>query len=219
MNEEQLSLAARVVNRDQEPIGHLHEVVVERESQRIAGLHIISDEIAPRELFVMIGQVAAFTTDEITLALTDEEFVALPDARQQIFVTPEQDLDEEIADAEADTASPSTPDPDEHPVLSELPGIALTPNLLIPIAVERSIMDEAQIALRHGMRLLTGDGEEIGYLGGILVDPEARLQALVLNNLDADTVDAHLIGAIDDDANELFLLPNDLHETVTAEED
>jgi sporulation protein YlmC with PRC-barrel domain len=211
-----LSLAARVVNREGEPIGRLNEVVVEIESRRIAGFHIMSDEVVPRELFVMAGQVAEFDAEQLTLDLSDEEFVALPDARQQLFVAPDQDLDAEIADAESGNASAGRPDPDERPVPTGLPGIALTANLLIPMAIERSIMDDEQIALRDGMRILSGDGEEIGNLGGVVIDHEARLLALALGDESGETIDYRLIGTIDDDANELALL-ND--EQIAAEED
>ena len=210
-----LSLAARVVNREGEPIGRLNEVVVEIESRRIAGFHIMSDEVVPRELFVMAGQVAEFDAAQLTLDLSDEEFVALPEARQQLFVAPDQDLDAEIANAESANASAAKPDPDERPVPTGLPGIALTANLLIPMAVERSIMDEEQIALRHGMRVLSGDGEEIGHLGGVVVDDEARLLALALGDESGETIDYRLIGSIDDDANELALLTDEQ----VAEED
>lgn len=204
-----LSLAARVVNREGEPIGRLNEVVVEIESRRVAGFHIMSDEVVPRELFVMAGQVAQFDAEQLTLDLSDEEFVALPEARQQLFVAPDQDLDAELADAESADASAINPDPDERPVPTGLPGIALTANLLIPMAVERSIMDDEQIALRGGMRILSGDGEEIGHLGGVVVDGEARLLALALGDESGETIDHRLIGAIDDDANELTLLTDE----------
>lgn len=204
-----LSLAARVVNRAGEPIGRLNEVVVEIESRRVAGFHIMSDEVVPRELFVMAGQVAEFSAEQLTLDLSDEEFVALPEARQQLFVAPDQDLDAEIADAESADASAVKPDPDERPVPTGLPGIALTANLLIPMAIERSIMDDEQIALRDGMRILSGDGEEIGHLGGVVIDSEARLLALALGDESGETIDYRLIGSIDDDANELALLTDE----------
>lgn len=210
-----LSLAARVVNQAGEPVGHLNEVVVEIASRRIAGFHIMSDEVVPRELFVMAGQVAQFDAEQLTLGLSDEEFVALPEARQQLFVAPDQDLDEEIADAESANASAVKPDPDERPVPTGLPGIALTANLLIPMAIERSIMDEGQIALRDGMRILSGDGEEIGHLGGVVIDNEARLIALALGDESGTTIDYRLLGSVDDDANELALLTD---EQIAAEE-
>lgn len=204
-----LSLGARVVNRDGELIGRLNEIVVEIASRRVAGFHIISDEVAPRELFVMVGQIAEFDSARLTLDLSDDEFIALPEARQQLFVSPDQDLDEEIADAESSSASADLPDPDERPVPTGLPGIALTANMLIPMAVERSIMDDEQVALRGGMRILSGDGEEIGHLGGVVIDGEARLLALALGDEAGDTIDYQLIGAVDDDANELALLTDD----------
>ena len=210
-----LSLAARVVNREGEAIGQLNEIVVELASRRIAGFHIVSDEAAPRELFVMVGQVTEFDSDQLTLGLTDEEFVALPDARQHLFIAPDQDIEEEIADAESGHASAATPDPDERPVPTGLPGIALTANMLIPMEIERSIMDEEQVALRDGMRIIAADGEEIGHLGGVVVDKEARLLSIVLNDERGGTIDYSLIESVDDDTNELILLAEELTDTET----
>lgn len=210
-----LSLAARVVNREGAAIGQLNEIVVELASRRIAGFHIVSDEAAPRELFVMVGQVTEFASDQLTLDLSDEEFVALPDARQHLFIAPDQDIEEEIADAESGHASVATPDPDERPVPTGLPGIALTANMLIPMEIERSIMDEDQVALRDGMRIIAADGEEIGQLGGVVVDKEARLLSIILNDERGDTIDYNLIEAVDDDTNELTLLAEELIDTET----
>lgn len=210
-----LSLAARVVNREGEAIGQLNEIVVELASRRIAGFHIVSDEAAPRELFVMVGQVTEFASDQLTLDLSDEEFVALPDARQHLFIAPDQDIEEEIADTESGHASAATPDPDERPVPTGLPGIALTANMLIPMEIERSIMDEDQVALRDGMRIIAADGEEIGQLGGVVVDKEARLLSIILNDERGDTIDYNLIEAVDDDTNELILLAEELIDTET----
>ncbi|HEY8598635.1 MAG TPA: hypothetical protein VIL85_09405 [Thermomicrobiales bacterium] len=213
-----LSLAARVVNREGAAIGQLNEIVVELASRRIAGFHIVSDEVVPRELFVMVGQVSEFDADQLTLGLSDEEFVALPDARQHLFIAPGQDLDAEIADAESGHASAAKPDPDERPVPTGLPGIALTPNMLIPMEIERSIMDDDQIALRAGMRIIAADGEEIGRLGGVVVDKEARLIGIALSDERGDTIDYSLIEAIDDDSNELILLAKELTEAETNAE-
>ncbi len=210
-----LSLVARVVNREGEAIGQLNEIVVELASRRIAGFHIVSDEAVPRELFVMVGQVTEFDSDQLTLGLSDEEFIALPDARQHLFIAPGQDLEEEIADAESGHASAATPDPDERPVPTGLPGIALTANMLIPMEIERSIMDDDQVALRDGMRIIAADGEEIGQLGGVVVDKEARLLSIVLNDERGDTIDYGLIEAVDDDTNELILLAEELTDTET----
>ena len=210
-----LSLAARVVNHEGEAIGQLNEIVVELASRRIAGFHILSDEVVPRELFVLVGQVTEFASDQLTLSLTDEEFIALPDARQHLFIAPNQDLDAELADAESGHASAATPDPDERPVPTGLPGIALTPNMLIPMEIERSVMDEDQIALRDGMRIIAADGEEIGQLGGVVVDSDARVISIVLNDARGDTIAYGLIEAVDDDTNELILLAEELTDTET----
>jgi hypothetical protein len=66
------------------------------------------------------------------------------------------------------------------------------------------------------MRILSGDGEEIGNLGGIVVDGDARLLALALGDEAGETIDYRLIGSIDDDANELALLTD---EQIAAEEE
>src|SRR4051794_37162855 len=164
-----IDLDARVVNKDGAVVGRLHEVVFDRESRRVAGFLVVTEEVAPREVFVMVGQVAQVEQDRLELALSDEEVVALPDARQHLFVAPGQDLDAEIAAAASPTASPEVPDPDERPRFSAIPGIALTPNLFIPLEVERTILDEGQIALGAGLRILTAAGEEVGQLGGVVV--------------------------------------------------
>src|SRR5690348_9845041 len=116
-----IDLDARVVNKDGAAVGRLHEFVFDRESRRVAGFLVVTDEVAPREVFVMAGQVAQVEQDRLALTLTDEEFVALPDARQHLFVAPDQDLDAEVAAAESASASPATPDPDERPRFSAIP--------------------------------------------------------------------------------------------------
>jgi sporulation protein YlmC with PRC-barrel domain len=200
-----IDLDARVVNKDGAAVGRLDEVVFDRESRRVAGFLVVTGEVAPREVFVMVGQVAQIEQDRLELALSDEEVVALPDARQHLFVAPGQDLDAEIAAAESPTASPEVPDPDERPRLSAIPGFALTPNLFIPLEVERTILDEGQIALGAGLRILTAAGEEVGQLGGVVVNDEAQLEGLVLAGGEDQIIDFTLLDELDEDANELTL--------------
>jgi sporulation protein YlmC with PRC-barrel domain len=200
-----IDLDARVVNKDGAAVGRLHEIVFDRESRRVAGFLVVTGEVAPREVFVMVGQVAQIEQDRLELALSDEEVVALPDARQHLFVAPGQDLDAEIAAAESPTASPEVPDPDERPRFSAIPGFALTPNLFIPLEVERTILDEEQIALGAGLRILTAAGEEVGQLGGVVVNDEAQLEGLVLAGGEDQIIDFTLLDELDEDANELTL--------------
>ena len=200
-----IDLDARVVNKDGATVGRLHEVVFDRESRRVAGFLVVTEEVAPREVFVMVGQVAQVEQDRLELALSDEEIVALPDARQHLFVAPGQDLDAEIAAAESPTASPEVPDPDERPRFSTIPGIALTPNLFIPLEVQRTVLDEGEIAFGAGLRILTAAGDEVGQLGGVVVNDETQLEGLALAGGEDQIIDFTLLDELDEDANELTL--------------
>jgi len=199
-------LAATVTNREGAAVGRLNGVVVERDSRQIAGFHLLTDELAPREVFVMVGQVEHFEGDRFALTLTDEEVVALPDAQQHFFIAPQQGLEDELADAELGQASANVPDPDERPTFSAIPGIALTPNLLIPMEVERAIVDDEQLVFRAGMRVLTATGEELGQLAGFVVDDAARLVALDLHGNDERQIAYTELDTLDDNTNELTLL-------------
>ena len=199
-------LATTVTNREGAAVGRLNGVVVERDSRQIAGFHLLTDELAPREVFVMVGQVEHFAGDRFALTLTDAEVVALPDAQQHFFVAPQQEIDDEIADAESGQASANAPDSDERPTFSAIPGIALTPNLLIPTEVERAIVDDEQLVFRAGMRVLSATGEEVGQLAGFVVDDEARLLALDLQGNDERQIAYTELDTLDDDSNELTLL-------------
>ena len=199
-------LAATVTNREGAAVGRLNGVIVERDSRQIAGFHLLTDELAPREVFVMVGQVEHFEGDRFELTLTDDEVVALPDAQQHFFVAPQQELEDELADAESGHASANIPDSDEQPTFSVIPGIALTPNLLIPLEVERAIVDDEQLVFRAGMRVLRATGEEIGQLAGFVVDDEARLVALDLHGNDTRQIAYTELDSLDDDSNELTLL-------------
>jgi sporulation protein YlmC with PRC-barrel domain len=198
-----------VVNRNGEAVGQLNEIVVDRESQRVAGFLVVTEEAAPREVYVMVGQVAEISEYRLMLDLSDREFVSLPDAREHFFVAPDQDVAAEIAGAESGAASPSQPDPGERPAFSVIPGIALTPNLLIPLEVERDIIGEGQVTLRDGMHIRTHTGDDIGQLQGVIVDGAARLASLSIAGNGVRTIDYALIDTIDDDASELTLLPDD----------
>lgn len=204
-----ISLATRVVNRKGEAVGQLYEVAVDLDSQRVAGFLVVTDEAAPREVFVMVGQVEEIAEDRLVLSLTDREFVSLPDAREHFFVAPDQDVAAEIASAESDAASPTLPDPAERPAPSAIPGIALTPNLLIPLEVERDILGERQIALRDGMNVRAHAGDDLGQLQGVVIDRGARLAALSVRGDGVRLIDYERIAMIDDDAGELVLLPAD----------
>ena len=204
-----INLAARVVNRNGEAVGQLNEVVIEIESRRVAGFLVVTEEAAPREVFVMVGQVAEIAPDRLVLDLADRDFVALPDAREHLYVAPDQDIEAEIAEAETDAASPAVPDPDERPAHSAIPGIALTPNLLIPLEVERDIIGDEQFTLRDGMRVRAHTGDQIGQLQGVIIDGESRLSALALTGNGVRTLAFDRVDSVDDDTSELILLPDD----------
>lgn len=201
-----INLSARVVNRDGAALGRLNEVVVEVESEQVVGFLVMTDEVAPREVFIDVGQIAEVEPTQLTLDLTDEEFVALPDAREHLFVAPDQNLDAEIAGAESTGSSPENPDPDERPAHSAIPGIALTPNLVVPVEVEREVIAEGEVALRDGMRVRTDEGEEIGQIDGVIVDDELQLLALTLLGTEGEAILFSAIDTIDDDANELIVI-------------
>jgi sporulation protein YlmC with PRC-barrel domain len=204
-----INLAARVVNRNGEAVGQLNEVVVEIGSRRVAGFLVVTEEAAPREVFVMVGQVAEIAPDRLMLDLSDREFVALPDAREHLFVAPDQDVEAEIAEAESAAASQAVPDPDERPALSAIPGIALTPNLIIPLEVERDIIGDEQFTLRDGMHVRAHTGDDIGQLQGVIVDSDARLAALSLTGNGVRTLDFDRVDSVDDNTSELLLLPDE----------
>jgi sporulation protein YlmC with PRC-barrel domain len=204
-----INLAARVVNRSGEAVGQLNEIVIDLASRRISGFLVVTEEAVPREVLVLVGQVAEIAEDRLVLDLSDREFVSLPDAREHLYVAPDQDVEEELASAESAAASPALPDPDERPAPSAIPGIALTPNLLIPLVVERDIIGEDQFTLRDGMHIRTHSGDELGQLRGVYVDGEARLSALALIGDEMRSIDFDLIDTVDDDDSELRLLPDE----------
>ena len=204
-----ISLSARVVNREGAQVGRLNEVVVEIETEEIVGFLVVTDELAPREVYIDIGQLAELEPTQLTLDLSDEEFVALPDAREHLFVAPDQDPEVEIERAEASADPAAIPDPDERPQPSSIPGVALTPNLLIPLAVERGVIGEGQVALRDGMRIRTEEGDGLGQIDGVIVDDEVRLIALTLLGEEGEAILFSAIDTIDEDANELIIAIGD----------
>lgn len=196
---------AAVVDSGDATVGQVTGVVFERESRRVAGFLVRADGSVPREVFVMSGQAARIERERVTLALTGEEFVALPDARQHFYAEPGQDLDAEIAAAEAEMGLPDTPDPDERAEPSRIPGIAFLPNMMIPIEVERAAFPEGQVALDAGLRVITADGEELGHPGGVAIDDDAQLVGLVVGGDEEVVIGYDWLDQLDEDANEVTL--------------
>lgn len=204
-----INLSARVVNREGEGIGQLHEVVIEIESEELIGFLVMTEEAAPREVYVAVEQVAEMEPDLLSLDLSDDDIAALPDAREHLYVAPDQDVETEIDQAESSSVTSSVPDPDERPAPSAIPGIALTPNLLVPLEIERAVIGEGEFALRHGMRIRTDDGEEIGQVEGVILDDEGCILALALLGEDGEAILFSAIDTIDDDAGELIIAMSD----------
>lgn len=200
-----VDIGAEIVDRDGQPAGRLHELVFERESRRVAGFLIVSGGGVPREVFAMPGQVGQVEQGRLTLALSGEDLAQLPDARQRLYVVPEQDLEAEVAAAESETASPERADPDERPAPSAIPGLALLPNLMIPIEVERSAVTADQVALGAGLRIIAADGEALGQLGGAVIDDDARLVGLILQGDEGLVIDYDWLDQLDEDAGEVTL--------------
>ena len=100
---------------------------------------------------------------------------------------------------------PDTPDPDEEPAHSVIPGVALTPGMMIPLEVERTAFDEGQVPLGAGLRVVAADGEDLGWSRGVVVD-EAQLVGLVVGNGDDELVIPHdRLDQLDTGADELTL--------------
>lgn len=213
-----INLSARVVNREGETVGQLHEVVIEIESEELVGFLVMTDEAAPREVYVAVDQVAEMEPDLLSLDLSADDIAALPDAREHLYVAPDQDVETEIDQAEAASVTSSIPDPDERPAPSAIPGIALTPNLLVPLEIERAVIGEGEFALRHGMRIRTDDGEEIGQVEGVILDDEGCILALALLDEDGEAILFSAIDTIDDDAGELIIAMSDEDEDEDEEE-
>jgi len=198
-----LDLTATVVDRDGKKVGELNEVAFERESRRIAGFLVRTNEGVPREVFIRAGQAARIERDLITLTLTAANFQALPDAREHLYVEPDDDLTAEL-DAEDEAHTATTPDPDEQPRFSAALGIPVTPNMLIPIEIERTLLADDQVAFSDRLRIIAADGEEVGQLGGVVVNDEAQLAGLIVAYT-SHVVDYGLIERLDEDAGEIVL--------------
>lgn len=196
---------AAVTDSDGGALGRLSGVVFERESRRVAGFLVVTGGAAPRDVFVKAGQAAQIEQGRIALAVSGDDFAGLPDARQRLYVMPGQDVEEEIAAAEAEGEVPDTPDPDEEPAHSAIPGVALTPGMMIPLEVERTAFDEGQVPLEAGLRVVAADGEELGWSRGVVVD-EAQLVGLVVGAGDDELVIPHdRLDQLDTGADELRL--------------
>jgi sporulation protein YlmC with PRC-barrel domain len=198
-----LDLTATVVDRDGKKVGELNEVAFERESRRIAGFLVRTNEGVPREVFIRAGQAARIERDLITLTLTAANFQALPDAREHLYVEPDDDLTAEL-DAEDEAHTATTPDPDEQPRFSAALGIPVTPNMLIPIEIERTLLADDQVAFSDRLRIIAADGAEVGQLGGVVVNDEAQLAGLIVAYT-GHVVDYGLIERLDEDAGEIVL--------------
>lgn len=192
-------------------VGRLVGMVFEEESRRAAGFVVRPGEGPPREVFIMAGQAGQVEADRIALTLSREEFVALPDAREHLFVGPGQDLAAEVAAAEAapEGAPPATPDPDERPRNTAIPGVALLPQMLTPFEVERTAFAANQLALEEGLRIVSADGETLGRLGGFVLNDAAQLAGVTLADRDGETIEYTRIDRLDEDARELVLVAGD----------
>ena len=112
----QLNLGVPVAVSSGQAIGYLNEIVFALDSRRVAGFLVVVESPTPREVLVMVGQVAEVAEDRITLDLSDDEVAALPDARQHLYIAPEQDIEGEIDAAEGSQGLPTIHDPAERPV-------------------------------------------------------------------------------------------------------
>src|SRR4051812_13553296 len=106
-----IDLDATVVDSDGDAIARLHEIIFSLDSGRVAGFLVVVDGVAPREVHIMVGQVAEVEEERISLTLSGDEVAALPDAYQHLYIAPNQDLESEIDAAEGAAAAPVIPDP------------------------------------------------------------------------------------------------------------
>jgi hypothetical protein len=205
-----IDLGAGVVDEGGQAAGTLTALVFERESRRVAGFLVRVDGAIPREVFLRPGQVARVEQQQLTLTLTGQEIEDLPDAREHLYVQPGQEVEEEVAEAEAvdsagDLAAP--PDPDEAPAPTTIPGFPLLPGFTTPLEVERTAMTEDQITLGEGLRVVGQDGEEVGRVVGATID-DTRLVELVVHGDEELLIHYDLLDQLDEDANELVLTAN-----------
>ena len=202
-----IDLGAGVVDEGGQAAGTLTAFVFERESRRVAGFLVRVDGAVPREVFLRPGQVAQVEQQQLTLTLTGQEFEDLPDAREHLYVQPGQEVEEEVAAAEAvDSASDlaAPPDPDEAPTPTTIPGFPLLPGFTTPLEVERTVIAEDQIALGEGLRVVGQDGEEVGRVVGATID-DTRLVEVVVRGDEELLIHYDLLDQLDEDANELVL--------------
>ena len=202
-----LDIDAEVVDRGGDAAGWLSGLVFERESRRVAGFLALLDGTVPREVLVLPGQVAHVERRQIALALPKDELDSLPDAFEHLYVAPGQDVEEEVAAAEAvePAEEPAlVPDPDERPEPSAIPGFPLLPGYTTPLEVERSAVPESHIVLREGLRVIAADGDDLGHFGAAVI-VNTRLAGLILRGDEDLFVAYEWLDRLDDDAGELTL--------------
>lgn len=197
---------AGVIDSAGQGVGNLTALVFDRESRRVAGFLVRAGETAPRDLFVMPGQVAQIEQHQITLTLSGDAVEQLPDARQHLYVAPGQDVDEEIATAEEDDL-PDTPDPDEAPTPTTIPGFPLLPGFSTPLEIERTAMGDDRVTLSAGLRVLTADGEALGQATAVEIE-DAQLLNLIVAGDEPLAVGHNWLDQLDEDAGELRLVAN-----------
>ncbi len=200
-----IGLGAEVVGSGGDAVGRLSVLVFERESRRVAGFLVQYGDGVPREVFIRPGQAGQVERDRLALTLSGEEFAALPDARQHLYVDPEQDLEAEVAAEEAEGDLPDTPDPDERPRPTAIPGVALLPQMMTPIEVERDAFAPGQVALEEGLHVLDTEGAEIGQLGGFVLNDAAQLEGITIRGKDDAVIEHDQLDQFDEGANELTL--------------
>lgn len=200
-----IDIDAAVVDRGGADAGRVGGLVFERASRRLAGFLVRIDGAVPREVLVAAAGAARIEPARIALALAAGELADLPDARQRLYVEAGQDMEAEVAAAEAETGPPDTPDPEERPAPSAIPGIAFLPNMMIPIEVERSALGAGQVALEEGLRVIAADGEDLGQANAAILDEELQLIGLLVGDEDQLVVGYDWLDQLDENANEVTL--------------
>lgn len=200
-----IDIDAAVVDRDGADAGRVGGLVFERASRRLSGFLVRIDGAVPREVLVAVEGAARIEPARIALTLAAGELADLPDARQHLYVEAGQDMEAEVAAAEAATGPPDTPDPEERPTPSAIPGIAFLPNMMIPIEVERSALGEGQVALEEGLRVIASDGEELGEANAAILDEELQLIGLLVGDEDQLVVGYDWLDQLDENANAVTL--------------
>lgn len=213
-----IDFGTAVVDATGDTVGAVSGLAFEEQSWRVAGFLVRLHGGVPREIVIQPGQVTRIARDRLILALDREELRLYPDARQHLYVAPGQELAEELAAAETEGNLPATPDPDERPTPTAIPGFALLPGFTTPLEVERSVIAESQFAFGEGLRVVTRDGEDLGPLVGITIE-ETRLTSVILRDNERAIPD-DLLAGIDEDGNQLLLRVDaaDLNETPSDDE-